>query len=35
MTQPAHLQKLMDKKLDGDDRKAARAEFIRYKLKAV
>ncbi|MEM1013301.1 MAG: protein arginine kinase [Planctomycetota bacterium] len=35
MTQPAHLQKLMDKKLEGDDRKAARAEFIRYKLKAV
>ncbi len=35
MTQPAHLQKLMGKKLDGDARKAARAEFIRYKLKAV
>ncbi len=35
MTQPAHLQKLMGKKLDGDDRKTARAEFIRYKLKAV
>jgi protein arginine kinase len=35
MTQPAHLQKLMGKKLEGDDRKAARAEFIRYKLKAV
>ena len=35
MTQPAHLQKLMGKKLDGDDRKAARAEFIRHKLGAV
>ena len=35
MTQPSHLQKLMGKKLDGDARKAARAEFIRYKLKAV
>lgn len=35
MTQPAHLQKLMGKKLDGDERKAARAEFIRYKLGAV
>ncbi len=35
MTQPAHLQKLMGKKLEGDNRKAARAEFIRYKLKAV
>ena len=35
MTQPAHLQKLMGKKLDGDERKAARAEFIRGKLGAV
>ena len=35
MTQPAHLQKLMGKRLDGDARKAARAEFIRYKLGAV
>ena len=35
MTQPAHLQKLMGKRLEGDERKAARAEFIRYKLKAV
>ena len=35
MTQPAHLQKLMGKKLDGDERKAARAEFIRHKLGAV
>ena len=35
MTQPAHLQKLMGKKLDGDARKAARAEFVRKKLGAV
>ena len=35
MTQPAHLQKLMGKKLDGDERKAARAEFIRRKLGAI
>ena len=35
MTQPAHLQKMMGKKLDGDERKAARAEFIRGKLGAV
>ncbi len=35
MTQPAHLQKLMGKKLDGDERKAARAEFIRHKLGAI
>ena len=34
-TQPAHLQTLMGNKLEGDDRKAARAEFIRYKLGAV
>ena len=35
MTQPAHLQKLMGKKLDGDERKAARAEFVRHKLGAI
>jgi protein arginine kinase len=35
MTQPAHLQKLVGKKLDGDERKAARAEFIRRKLGAI
>jgi protein arginine kinase len=35
MTQPAHLQRLMGKKLDGDARKSARAEFIRHKLGAV
>ena len=34
-TQPAHLQKLMGKRLDGDDRKAARAEFVRHKLGTV
>ena len=32
MTQPAHLQKLMGKKIDGDIRRAARAEFIRQRL---
>lgn len=35
MTQPAHLQKLMGKKLDGDERKAARAEFVRHRLGAI
>ena len=34
MTQPAHLQKLMGKKLEGDARRAARADFIRKKLGA-
>jgi protein arginine kinase len=32
LTQPAHLQKLQGRKLDGDLRRAARAEFIRQKL---
>ena len=32
MTQPAHLQKMMSKKLDGDPRRAARADFIRARL---
>ena len=32
MSQPAHLQKLMGKKLEGDARRAARADFIRKKL---
>ena len=32
MSQPAHLQKLMGKKLEGDPRRAARADFIRKKL---
>ena len=31
-TQPAHLQKALGKKLEGDARKAARAEFIRARL---
>src|SRR4051794_13853179 len=31
-TQPAHLQKLQGKKLDGDVRRAARAEYIRQRL---
>src|SRR5918994_3377909 len=29
LTQPAHLQKLQGKKLEGDQRRAARAEYIR------
>ncbi len=32
LTQPAHLQKLKGKKLEGDHRRAARAEFIRDRL---
>ncbi|HEY7089749.1 MAG TPA: protein arginine kinase [Tepidisphaeraceae bacterium] len=32
LTQPAHLQKLQGKKLEGDIRRAARAEFIRQRL---
>lgn len=32
LTQPAHLQKLQGKKLDGDLRRQARAEFIRSRL---
>src|SRR4051812_272438 len=32
LSQPAHLQKLHGKKLDGDHRRAARAEFIRQRL---
>jgi protein arginine kinase len=32
LTQPAHLQRLNGKKLDGDLRRAARAEFIRQRL---
>src|SRR3954454_19576374 len=32
LTQPAHLQKLQGKKLDGDLRRAARAEYIRQRL---
>jgi protein arginine kinase len=32
LTQPAHLQKLQGKKLDGDSRRAARAEYIRARL---
>jgi protein arginine kinase len=35
LTQPAHLQKLQGKKLEGDNRRAARAEFVRHKLGAV
>src|SRR5450432_3333120 len=32
LTQPAHLQKMQGKKLEGDLRRAARAEFIRQRL---
>jgi protein arginine kinase len=32
LTQPAHLQKLQGKRLDGDVRRAARADFIRKRL---
>ncbi|MCC7350116.1 MAG: protein arginine kinase [Phycisphaerales bacterium] len=32
LTQPAHLQKLQGRKLEGDVRRAARADFIRQKL---
>jgi protein arginine kinase len=32
LSQPAHLQKLHGRKLDGDLRRAARAEFIRQRL---
>jgi protein arginine kinase len=32
MTQPAHLQKLQGKKLEGDARRAARADYIRSRL---
>src|SRR5947209_1002683 len=32
LTQPAHLQKIQGKKLEGDVRRAARADFIRSKL---
>jgi len=34
LTQPAHLQKLQGKKLEGDLRRAARADFIRQRLNA-
>ena len=32
LTQPAHLQKLQSKKLDGDHRRQARADYIRQRL---
>jgi protein arginine kinase len=32
LTQPAHLQKIQGKKLEGDHRRAARAEYIRKRL---
>jgi len=33
MTQPAHLQKMHGKKLEGDARRAVRADYIRHRLK--
>jgi protein arginine kinase len=35
LTQPAHLQKLQGRKLEGDLRRAARADFIRQKLNGI
>jgi protein arginine kinase len=35
LTQPAHLQKLQGKKLEGDARRAVRAEYIRQRLGAA
>jgi protein arginine kinase len=32
LTQPAHLQKIQGRKLEGDLRRAARADFIRQRL---
>jgi len=32
MTQPAHLQKMQSRKLEGDLRRAARADYIRSRL---
>jgi protein arginine kinase len=32
-TQPAHLQKLMGASLDGEERNAARARFLRTRLR--
>jgi protein arginine kinase len=34
LTQPAHLQKMVGRKMDGDIRRAARADFIRQRLGA-
>ena len=34
-TQQAHLQKLLNKKLEGDDRRAARAQFVRQRLGSI
>lgn len=32
LTQPAHLQRILGKRLEGDARRAARAEYIRHRL---
>ncbi|CAN5506609.1 protein arginine kinase [soil metagenome] len=34
-TQPAHLQKILGKKLEGDARRSARADYIRHRLGAT
>jgi protein arginine kinase len=34
LTQQAHLQRILGKKLEGDARRAARADFIRQRLSA-
>jgi protein arginine kinase len=34
-TQPAHLQKLMGASLDGEERNAARARYLRTRLREV
>jgi protein arginine kinase len=34
LTQPAHLQKIQGRKLEGDQRRSARADFIRQRLGA-
>jgi protein arginine kinase len=35
LTQPAHLQKLLGRKLEGDQRRAARADYIRHRLNGI
>jgi protein arginine kinase len=35
MSQPAHLQKMLTKKVEGDARRAARADFIRSKIGSI
>jgi len=35
LTQPAHLQKIQGRRLDGDERRAVRAEYVRQRLNGV